>query len=537
MNALPKGWVEVKLRDVAKAVKGRKPAFLSPKPLGGLVPYLDVRALETGEIRQYADSESSRITDGTEVAVLWDGARSGWAFRCQSGALGSTLIALRSRAVDAKFLLYVLRTHYQTISDATHGSGIPHIDPEVFWELPVPLPPFAEQRRIADAIEQALNHLANQRQELELLPGKLSDFRQSILADAFSGKLTAEWRRNRHNDSQINSHTEGRYSALLKVGNLPALPQNWRWQALGDFASCKRGRFSARPRNDPQFFGGSIPFIQIGDFPPDGGWITHHKQTLNDKGLRVSKLFPKGTAVIAIVGATIGNTGLLGYDMCFPDSIVGIQAPTHVGSRYVELYLRSQKTLIREAAYGGGGQPNISLETLNPWPIPLPPTEEQAEIVHLVDSQINAAEKSAAAALKIDDVIETVIKETLARAFRGELVPQDPNDEPAEILLARVNSMPSESNPKATRKLNPGQNKMTKSCKLSPESLTAVLLGAGGRLSSTELFRLAGFDADSVDEFYEVLKKAVTNGTIKEVRPNRSESFLMGSQATASSNI
>lgn len=106
-----------------------------------------------------------------------------------------------------------------------------------------------------------------------------------------------------------------------------------------------------RPRNDPAYYDGPHPFIQIGDLPPEGGWIESHRQTLNDKGFAVSKKFPKNTAVIAIVGATIGNTGLLAYDMCFPDSMIGIESGTLGGNRYIELYLRHKKREIRNASY------------------------------------------------------------------------------------------------------------------------------------------------------------------------------------------
>jgi type I restriction enzyme, S subunit len=97
--------------------------------------------------------------------------------------------------------------------------------------------------------------------------------------------------------------------------------KKWFWCALGNYAYLSRGRFSIRPRNDPRYYNGSYPFIQIGDLPKDGGFLTNHSKTLNEKGLRVSKQFNKNTIAIAIVGATIGNTGILSYKTCFPDSL------------------------------------------------------------------------------------------------------------------------------------------------------------------------------------------------------------------------
>jgi type I restriction enzyme, S subunit len=220
--------------------------------------------------------------------------------------------------------------------------------------------------------------------------------------------------------------------------NLPELPETWRWTALGNYGRCARGRFSVRPRNDSRYFGGEHPFIQIGDLPPEGGWISSHTQTLNDKGLAVSKKFNKGTAVIAIVGATIGNTGVLSYDMCFTDSLVGIETGWDRGNRFVELFLRSEKYKIRQASYSSGGQPNIKLEFLNPYPLPLPPLAEQKEIVRRVDELFTLADQIEDRYAKAKHYVDTLRQSILSKAFRGELLPQDPNDEPASVLLERI---------------------------------------------------------------------------------------------------
>ena len=172
--------------------------------------------------------------------------------------------------------------------------------------------------------------------------------------------------------------------------------------------------------------------------PREGGYILTHRQTLNDDGLSVSKMFSSGTVVIAIVGATIGNTGILSYDMCFPDSLVGIDTGSQHENFYLEYYLRSQKENIRDFSYAGGGQPNIKLETLNLYPFPLPPLEEQKEIVRRVEKmfeKIDMMEQEYQKAAKLCDRLEQA---TLAKAFRGELVPQDPDDEPASVLLEQV---------------------------------------------------------------------------------------------------
>jgi type I restriction enzyme S subunit len=207
-----------------------------------------------------------------------------------------------------------------------------------------------------------------------------------------------------------------------------------------------------RPRNDPAYFVGPHPFIQIGDLPPEGGWIESHRQSLNDRGLAVSKKFPKSTAVIAIVGATIGNTGLLTYDMCFPDSMIGIETGTEEGNCYIELYLRHKKREVRNESYASGGQPNIKLEVLNPYPLALPPLIEQREIVRRVDS-LFALAAGIEGRIRVATVLaERLPQAILARAFRGELVPTEAelaadegrDYEQASVLLERIQESQAE---------------------------------------------------------------------------------------------
>lgn len=133
--------------------------------------------------------------------------------------------------------------------------------------------------------------------------------------------------------------------------SLPELPPGWVWASLEQCFIVQRGRFSVRPRNDPRYYGGEYPFVQIGDLPREGGSITQYSQTLNEKGLEISRMFKRGTVLIAIVGATIANTGVLTFDSCSPDSLVGIQADNDISLKYVEIYLRSKKLELRNASY------------------------------------------------------------------------------------------------------------------------------------------------------------------------------------------
>lgn len=452
-HPLPTGWASAPLDALVTAQKGKKPDTLRRDQAPGFVPYLDIHAIEQREVRQFADVASSRLARESDLLVVWDGARSGWVGSGACGAIGSTIMALTSCGAEPLYLLHFITSQFDSVNTNTRGTGIPHVDPEFFWKLEVPVAPSAEQKRIVEKLKPLLGKVDACQRRLTKIPRLLKRFRQSVLAAACAGRLTADWRKlNPEAETAENLINNPTHDIAEPEQGLGDLPDRWAWVALGNYARCSRGRFSVRPRNDPSCFGGEYPFIQIGNLNPDGGWVRTHTQTLNAKGLAVSKKFPKGTVVIAIVGATIGNTGLLAYDMCFPDSLVGLETGTPEGNRFVELFLRDRKHDIRQASYSSGGQPNIKLEFLNPYPLALPPLLEQREIVRRVDQLFAFADQLEARFAKAQTHVDKLTQSLLAKVFRGELVPQDPNDEPASKLLARIRSETDKApKPKRTR--------------------------------------------------------------------------------------
>ena len=164
-----------------------------------------------------------------------------------------------------------------------------------------------------------------------------------------------------------------------KVG---IIPEDWEVKQLNEETSIQRGRFSPRPRNDPQYYNGEYPFVQTNDVVNSKGRIVNYSQTLNEKGIKVSKLFPKGT-ILMTIAANIGFTGILKSDMACPDSLVGIQCKKNLHNEFLNYYfMHMQKKidyLAEEAA-----QKNINLSTLNSLKIPLPHLKEQEKIAEIL---------------------------------------------------------------------------------------------------------------------------------------------------------
>jgi len=149
--------------------------------------------------------------------------------------------------------------------------------------------------------------------------------------------------------------------------------------ALAECAAIERGKFAHRPRNAPEFYGGDIPFVQTGDVTNSGGIISSFSQTLNERGLAISKMFPKGTLLMTIA-ANIGDVAELGFDAACTDSLVAILPKDGLISGYLRRYLEFIKPRIHYLA-PQNAQKNISVEFLEPLLVLLPPSTEQEKIV------------------------------------------------------------------------------------------------------------------------------------------------------------
>ncbi len=443
MVSKAKQWERVNLSEICSVLNGFafKSTYFNTKTCG--LPLIRIRDVKESTISTYFSGEylSEYIISNGDILIGMDGD-----FNCKKWQNIPALLNQRVCKIEIfnenynkNFLYYALPAYLNEINVWSSAVTVKHLSSNSIKEIPLPLPPLNEQKRIVAKLDKIIPRIDSVKTRLDRVPTIIKRFRQSILTAAVTGKLTEKWREEHLEVESAEVLLVCRkYKTNSEFKDIGAIPEKWCWCALGNYAQLSRGRFSIRPRNDPRYFNGNYPFIQIGDLPREGGYVNAHKQTLNEKGLKVSKEFKKNTVAIAIVGATIGNTGILSYKMCFPDSLIGIETKTKFASVYTEYYLRTEKDNIRNISYASGGQPNIKLPTLTDYPFPLPPLEEQQEIVRQADKLFALADKLEAHYQKAKTHVGKLSQAVLAKAFRGELVPQDPNDEPAEELLARI---------------------------------------------------------------------------------------------------
>ena len=226
------------------------------------------------------------------------------------------------------------------------GANLPRLSPTVLANVELPLPPLEEQRRVAAILDQAAWLSTRRRETLDLI-GCLE---RSCFIDLF--------------------------------GNPVENPQGFPLVPLGHVGRLDRGVSKHRPRNDRTLLGGDYPLIQTGDVANSGGYIREFSSTYSELGLAQSKIWPVGTLCITIA-ANIAKTGILTFEACFPDSVVGFTADAET-TTYVRVWMSFlQKTL--EASAPQSAQKNINLAILRSLPVPVPNRHLLTKFGNLID--------------------------------------------------------------------------------------------------------------------------------------------------------
>jgi type I restriction enzyme S subunit len=237
----------------------------------------------------------------------------------------------------------------------------------------------------------------------------------TLLDEAFDGIATARAHaeKNLQNARAIfESHLQ---SVFTQRGD------GWEDKTLEQISTTfGRGKSRHRPRNEPKLYGGKYPFIQTGDIRNAGHFITEYSQTYSELGLSQSKLWPKGTICITIA-ANIAETGILGFDACFPDSVIGIVPnPAEAEVGFVEYLLQSFKVRI-QALGQGSAQANINMGTFENERFPFPSVAEQRRIVAKLDDLSEEIQRLESIYQQKLTALDELKKSLLHRAFNGAL--------------------------------------------------------------------------------------------------------------------
>jgi type I restriction enzyme S subunit len=357
---------------------------------------------------------------------------------------GSYLIRFRPKPpLSSRIISLYLKSPYYwgAIADNTAGIAIPNVNATKLSALQIPLPPTDQQETFVKKVEHFLEQVSKTKQSLAQIPPILKKFRQSVLAKAFSGELTKEWREQQKSlepaSKLLERIREERRKKLGKrykepepiaTSDLPELPEGWEWVSLEMMADIIMGQ--SPPSSTYNKDGKGLPFFQgkaeFGDFyPTPVKWCKSPK-----------KIAEEGDILISI-RAPVGPTNLAGQKCCIGRGLGVIRPLVEMPSKLILYYLRYIEDKLSKEGQGSTFTA-ISRDDLVCIRFPLPPLREQYYVVKKTEEffdQADTIEKS----VKIAQAhCEKLTQSILAKAFRGELVEQDPNDEPAEMLLKRI---------------------------------------------------------------------------------------------------
>jgi len=320
------------------------------------------------------------------LAIIKDGAGIGRVSKhpAKSSVVATMQYLIPKEGFDIGFIKYFLNG----IDFESHrqGSTIPHVYFKDYKSEAFPLLPISQQKQIVAILDKAFAAIDTAKTNAEQNLQNAKELFESYLHNVFENKGD-DWEEK-----------------TLK-------------QISDDFG---RGKSKHRPRNDKKLYGGNYPFIQTGDIRNSEHFITDYSQTYNEIGLAQSKLWPKGTICITIA-ANIAETGILSFDACFPDSVIGIVVDNKQAEiDYVEYLLQYFKVNIQSLSQGSA-QENINLGTFEGKLFPFALLEEQKKIVDKLDALSSECKKlETIYNQKITD-LEEMKKSILQKAFSGEL--------------------------------------------------------------------------------------------------------------------
>ena len=249
-----------------------------------------------------------------------------------------------------------------------------------------PLPSLPEQRAIAAFLDRETAKIDALAAKKERLIELLQEKRTALIRHAVTKGL----------DPDVPLKDSG-------VEWLGKIPAHWEVKRVNQISEILRGKFAHRPRNDPSLYDGPYPFVQTGDVTRTRKEITSYRQTLNERGLSVSKMFPSGTLVMTIA-ANIGDVAVLDFAACFPDSVVGFVPRSGIERDFLfYVFLAMKPELLREAPVNTQGNLNIERIGSIGNPIPVPNESEQRAIAAFLDHE---TAKSDALVAKIHEAID-----------------------------------------------------------------------------------------------------------------------------------
>lgn len=426
VSELPAGWVELKLGDVVdyavnttvqpgamkedawllelEDIERDSSRVLAYETVGGRKPQSAKNRFQAGDVLY------GKLRPYLNKVVRAD----------RDGYSSSEIIAIKPNQLDGGYLFHYLKSprFLDYVQAVTHGVRMPRLGTEQAKSAPFLLPPLAEQKRIAQKLDALLTQVDTLKARIDAIPALIKRFREAVVRSASNGQLI--------DPSKAIGTESGRIRVRFH-------------ELLSDF----RGGASAKPSGDGQ----GVPVLRssaVRSMSIDFDDVSHFEQqsslNLKDYVAKDDLLFTRLSGSAEFVGVCGRVRSVPKVPTQFPDRIFCARLADSRHAAYLEIFFASHAYIryIRDNLKSSAGHQRITTETIKNAEISLPSIEEQTEIVRRVEELFAYADQLEAKVTAAQKRIDTLTQSLLAKAFRGELVPQDPNDEPASVLLERI---------------------------------------------------------------------------------------------------
>ncbi|MEP4038970.1 restriction endonuclease subunit S [Pseudophaeobacter sp.] len=558
MKDIPNGWALATLADLGDWSSGGTPSRSKPEYFDGDIPFVKTGDLNDNWLSSISEmisesglqnSSAKLFPEGTLLIAMYGATIGKTARLLVPAATNQACAALLGNEANGDSLNYVwayLRSQLENLRASGKGGAQPNISQTLLKSFPIPLPPLAEQKRIVKKLDTISARSSRAHFDLQAIPSLVERYKLNFLRSVFRGEQTASFREenNLEHVSLLLEKTappeQGRGGrkatdeTILGKGGISVnnpgiiLPEGWSWAPLLRVARQETGHTPSRSHSE--WWGGDVHWISIPDANTHHGRILHNTvQKTNKEGLANSsaRILPEGTVVLSRT-ASVGYVTIMGREMATSQDFATWTCSEALEPKYLMYALMSEGDDIRDFGKGTT-HTTIYFPEIRAFNIKLAPLEEQREIVRRVEVAFGMVERLATEAEKALKLINRLDQRILAKAFAGELVPQDPNDETASALLEwiKIEKKEREKATKEARKSRPARRTEPRRPKLTdlldvleqqkswiPASKAAQGLGIGDGTSS-----------DDIEGFYHQLKKYVESSAI-EVERRDDEDWL-----------
>ncbi len=376
------------LNNIITIKKGKKPKTQSEQPQQGFMPYVDIAAFETGQVKMYTDGEKCLPCEDGDLLIVCDGSRSGLIGKAIKGYVGSTLARIDvDETVSKDYLYYFIQGKYSLLNTNVKGTGTPHVNQELLKLFEIPVPPIPEQERIVARIEELFSELDKAVETLKKTKAQIAVYRQAVLKEAFEGITKTDSIRN--------------MTSIVTSGS-----RGW-----------------AKYYSD-----NGAMFVRIGNLTRTGIDITFDdvqcvKLPEQAEGVR-SRLQPND--VLISITADLGSIGLVPHNIgeaYINQHIALVRFNNPVQGKFMAWYLRSelgQKDLLKNKR--GAGKLGLGLDDIRDSRVPVVTNEVAASIVAEIESRLSVCDS-------IEKTVDTALQEAealrqsiLKEAFEGGLL-------------------------------------------------------------------------------------------------------------------